>query len=812
MFVLLLACQSIPTEKESFTEQIDGSTAGEFDTGTNWEGTPQVISTVSQDGFHIVARYVNEYQATIPGVRDISLELYDSQSVAFPFLQLDLQTDAWGYAEKTLTAEELFAEEPFYGTIVAKIVGDTSTVTDTGDSSGSFDHGGTKLYYAPPPFETLLSSTHYLDSQIQSPSKILKGYNEYLVVKGKNVYIKGRSVLDGYYPILELPKVVKGISTFHIDNDGIDDVVVWDSNHIFLLRGRENGGLTWGSAFQLSEAEITAVSISDVNSDGKSDITVAFNKDDNGVISVLEGSGNWTFEEQEAFILPYEVQSMISIDEDQDGVPDISLIRSDNQKLERFTKSDLGWINIDNSAANAFDANDKAFIAPMQDLNADGRKDLIIIDGVEETQASSSQSIVFITIAEILTKYEMNFDNPVEVLFADLHDDDSINILTMDKDAFKVIGLNEQGSFVSRRVAGFGEKAPFLVEDQNNDGINDLLFAGVHYSRYLGQNAEEDDWRIAKPIFATNTVDADQGILIGNFNGDDNIEVVQFASDSNGLRIKSSQYVLQDDILQLKNYNATQISPNTEVLDYANCGNSYFGALVRDASGEGSDLMVFQMNDDFSFEIQSTTIANSPDKIYCKAKGDTADFAVMRSGYTIESVRLFTHTLNEYPVNQLDLPDDLTIVWNDIALGYASENTEQLNIRGCTDVGCDIEMADLNADGIDEIVERDRDKSVTITSGEYVWSAEQSGDIAIRDLNGDGLQELLIYESSSTDEISQYMWVVPILDNDISRVFGFRTLSSFTGVPFFEDINFDGENDVILPVSGTELSYSVEVR
>ena len=101
------------------------------------------ISTVSQDGFHIVARYVNEYQTTIPGVRDISLELYDSQSVAFPFLQLDLQTDAWGYAEKTLTAEELFSEEPFYGTIVAKIVGDTSTVTDTGDSSGSYDHGGT---------------------------------------------------------------------------------------------------------------------------------------------------------------------------------------------------------------------------------------------------------------------------------------------------------------------------------------------------------------------------------------------------------------------------------------------------------------------------------------------------------------------------------------------------------------------------------------------------------------------------------------------------------------------------------------------
>ena len=115
----------------------------------------------------------------------------------------------------------------------------------------------------------------------------------------------------------------------------------------------------------------------------------------------------------------------------------------------------------------------------------------------------------------------------------------------MDEEAFKVIGLNEQGSFVSRRIAGFGEKAPFLIEDLNDDGINDLLFAGLHLSRYLGQNEDEDDWRIAKPIFATNTVDADQGLLIDNFNDDDNIEVIQFSSDNNGVKIKSSQYVLR---------------------------------------------------------------------------------------------------------------------------------------------------------------------------------------------------------------------------------------------------------------------------
>ena len=69
--------------------------------------------------------------------------------------------------------------------------------------------------------------------------------------------------------------------------------------------------------------------------------------------------------------------------------PDVSLIRSDNQRLERFTKSDLGWINIDNSAANAFNANENAYIAPMQDLNADGQKDLIIVDGVEEIELNS---------------------------------------------------------------------------------------------------------------------------------------------------------------------------------------------------------------------------------------------------------------------------------------------------------------------------------------------------------------------------------------------------------------------------------------
>ena len=79
--------------------------------------------------------------------------------------------------------------------------------------------------------------------------------------------------MDGYYPILELPKVVKGISTFHIDNDGIDDVVVWDKSYLLTTRKRE-WWVDMGKCFPVGEAEITAVSISDVNSDGKSDIAI----------------------------------------------------------------------------------------------------------------------------------------------------------------------------------------------------------------------------------------------------------------------------------------------------------------------------------------------------------------------------------------------------------------------------------------------------------------------------------------------------------------------------------------------------------
>ena len=826
MLLYLLSCQTIPSETQKFTEQVEGSTA---DSGeSSFMGEAQILPTNSHEGFHILARYVNEYQSTIGGVRDIGIDFYDVNSLSLLY-HLDLQTDAFGYADTIVNVSDIFTDATLqdYTSVyigLSDMSTSESTSEDTGTSSGGIGtdiaedqiDSLTKIYYAPPSVDTLLSTTHYLTPELQSPSAILEGYNEYFLVKGRQVYIKGKDVLDSYYLTLETPQNPKGMSTFHIDNDGIDDIVIWDSNHIFLLRGRENGGLTWGSAFVLEDVEISAVSVSDVNSDGKSDITVAFNQDDDGIISVLEGSGNWTFEEQDPFILPYNVQSMISIDEDLDGIPDISLIRSDNHRLERFTKSDLGWINIDNSAANAFDANENAYIAPMQDLNADGRKDLIIVDGVEETGATFSQSIVFITIAEILTKYEMSFDNPVEVLFADLHDDDSINILTMDEEAFKVIGLNEQGSFVSRRIAGFGEKAPFLVEDQNGDGINDLLFAGLHLSRYIGQNEDEDDWRIAKPIFATNTIDANQGILIDNFNEDENIEVLQFSSDSNGLKVKSAQYVFQEETLQLKNYNASQVSSGTEVLDYASCGNQYFGVLIKgaEATTDSNELMVFRLKEDFSFEINSKSGVTG-DKIYCKATGEnTAVFATLASGFTIGgSVHLFSQGLYEFPTDSLGLPEDTTITWYDIAIGFIEGNdVTGVDIRGCGDIGCEIEMYDLNDNGVDEVIIRNRDKNVSIQSGERIWDVEQKGDIAVRDLNGDGLKELLVYDEESTDGISQYLWVVPVLQNDIGQVYGFRTLSSFSGVPYFEDINFDGEIDVLLPSGGTELSYSVEIR
>ena len=137
--------------------------------------------------------------------------------------------------------------------------------------------------------------------------------------------------------------------------------------------------------------------------------------------------------------------------------------------------------------------------------------------------------------------------------------------------------------------------------------------------------------------------------------------------------------------------------------------------------------MIFRLNEDFSFEIDSKTGVVA-DKIYCKATGEnTAVFATLASGYTIGgSVRLFSQGLYEFPTESLGLPDDLTISWNDIAVGYVDGNdVTGVDLRGCTDVGCEIEMYDLNGNGVDEVVVRSRDKNVTIVSGERTWAVKQ---------------------------------------------------------------------------------------
>ena len=194
MFLYLLSCQTIPSEAQKFTEQVVGTTGED---GEAFVMEAEIIPTTSQDGFHILARYVNEYHSTIGGVREIGIDIYDVDSLSL-LMHLDLQTDAFGYVIETIMpVSDIFPDPTLHGyaSVYIGISDDTNENSQSGESesgesedrdSGKNEEndneqdnredsntGGidslTKIYYAPSSFDTLLSTTHHLPGKTSLP-------------------------------------------------------------------------------------------------------------------------------------------------------------------------------------------------------------------------------------------------------------------------------------------------------------------------------------------------------------------------------------------------------------------------------------------------------------------------------------------------------------------------------------------------------------------------------------------------------------------------------------------------------------------
>jgi hypothetical protein len=740
----------------------------------------EVLENVGEGGAFALARWVDEgYGATVNG--DSTLLTVETEPY---FWDQEASPDAYGYISLQIDSNAPAAYS-----------------VSSGTSSGS-------AYHVPPMPDLPAAESHYLEEEAQKPDFVALGTDGYIFAAGSAVWWKDASLSSVSHSVARLEGSVKGLWSAHIDGDGILDAMLWTQSEAVLLRGRPGGGMSWGAAFHFDEHQITSLSAADLNGDLISDIAVGINEGDSSMVAILQGDGNWGFDEQDPLELTFPIDSMVAADENGDGSPDITVINSETGVIRRYTSSVDGWIGGLPSviAPNAYLASVGSYFPPMKDVNADGRPDLILLGG----ERASKQDLVFFIIGESVTKYEQSY-YPYHSAFADVDSDGAVDIIILDDSDMRIIQFDiPTNSFSAKTITGFGERAPFVIDDFNQDSISDLIFFSEHATEYEGVVREQSGWLIPKPDWDSYSTLFTGGHLVGDFNGDGVEEIVSTVTENGLSKLTALQFYIDGDgFVKLDSLGDKYAFGTTgsELLDITACGTEIF-VLTENEAGDNSASVLNSMRLDGTVlnraAYESTEGLTSVD--CAEIDGDLHVVATSGPAFWLYNSMLQEDATTEGGV-------DTTETWHDIAIGD-TDGDGQYNISGCQTEGCQIEMADLNGDGKDELISVGERIKVTFSGeseedggldtagdtaaaggdrGPVVLTLDTQGAIAIEDMDGDGIPELVV-----KNEESEHAWIYRGVAGGLAPQVGLRILNDFAGAPGFVDVNADGRKEVLL--------------
>ena len=737
----LLACQPEVTPEIKYIEQINASEPERF----------ELVSSAYVDGAVAILRSLNAYDAAVGTDQMVEFNVQqsnESTAVAANF-------DAFGYIHHPLEANN-----PSGFTL-------------------NLESGETANAYWLPPAPTLkVPLVSPLPYPSTKPSFSALGTDGYILAYDNEIWWTGSFPGAIAHKSASFSEPIEGLWSAHIDNDGILDAIGWSKNEVILLRGHPKGGLSWGNGFNMTWGSVVAVSASDMDGDSQTDLAIALSIDTDtekkGAVVILKGYSNWSFTEQEPLETSFPIESMVAGDEEFDGRTDLTLIRNDTGTIRRYTNSTEGWIGglPSEITTNAYAPKVGSKFAPMMDVNADGRPDIVLIGG----PSSSLQDLVFFVIDQFVTKYEQNYTDYIPA-FADVDQNGSMDILALDDYELHIVQYNiEEETFSAKSVSGFGDRSPFLAHQLDDDTLLDLILFNSHASFYLGQSEEPSGWKVSRPIWRTYSTEFTDAVFTDDFNQDGFSEIVALGDNGGTANLSALRFQMNGSTPELNELDTYPFGNNSVVLDIAKCEQGILTLTQRE--GNINELRWLKVVN-ASIERISSRVLDGQVKADCSFIDDTLYFIV---GATDEWWLLRDDMVT------LETGDNTN--WKDIAIGDLNgDGTPQP--RGCLENGCQIEMVDLDGDGADELIIKT--DQITIEGWGQTVTLEKYGQMSVQDMNGDGIEDLLVKE-----ENDEYTWVYHGINNAISPPYGLRIEQPNIAIPRFTDVDQDDVYEVLI--------------
>ena len=282
------------------------------------------------------------------------------------------------------------------------------------------------------------------------------------------------------YTVLVPDAPIVGMRTANIDLDGVLDAVVWAGDTVYMLKGRSQGGMSFGAAVQAEGYAAIGADVADLDAAGGPDVVIAWvGSTGPNHVQLLLGDGLWGFESRPPKTL-YETPTAIAAgDNVNEGTPQVTVLESTS--WERFAWSMTDLVEVGPTLSGAF--METVSLEGSVDLNGDGGDELVFLGPLVPNQNRE------------LRIYDLVGANPQilplqppegYIALTDTNNDAMGDLLMSYKDGSGVAVTSDGGTWTQKSFGDLGVHGPLAATDLDGDAIPEVFVAGTDWRFWTG--------------------------------------------------------------------------------------------------------------------------------------------------------------------------------------------------------------------------------------------------------------------------------------------------------------------------------------